>query len=131
MLFRYGRHRVVRAVGILYPLTTALVVMGTANHYLMDAAAGVATMGVGFLLAKPALRTVDRVQGRVHGALAARRGQAGAETVVASSVPGVTPVKVPSPRTVSVPPGAPGDADRDPDASGGSGAGRGERSRMS
>jgi hypothetical protein len=64
MLFRYGRHWTVRTLGVLYPLMTALVVMGTANHYLMDAAAGVAVMGVGFLLARPALRMVDRLYAR-------------------------------------------------------------------
>ncbi|SEG79321.1 PAP2 superfamily protein [Actinacidiphila yanglinensis] len=64
MLFRYGRHWTVRTIGVLYPLVTAFVVMGTANHYLMDAAAGVLVMGVGFLLAKPALRMVDALYAR-------------------------------------------------------------------
>lgn len=131
MLFRYGRNWFVRTLGVLYPLATALVVMGTANHYLLDAAAGVATMGVGFVLAKPALRLVDRVQGRVGDLVAARRGESGGQTVVASNVAGGSPVKVPSPRTVPVPPGASGDTGRDTDAPGTSGAGRGERSRMS
>jgi hypothetical protein len=135
MLFRYGRNRVVRTLGVLYPLTTALVVMGTANHYLMDAAAGVATMGIGFLLAAPALRLVDRVQARVTGAIAVRRGKSGGQTVVATNVASAAggtngargAAKVPSPRTVPVP----DDADRDPGAPGGNAAGRGERSRMS
>jgi hypothetical protein len=133
MLFRYGRNWFVRTLGVVYPLATALVVMGTANHYLMDAAAGVATMGVGFLLAKPALRLVDRLQGRVRAGLAARGGSAGGtgvETVVASNVPAIGAAKVPSPRTVSVP----NAADRDPEASpsgSSEAAGRGERSRMS
>jgi hypothetical protein len=69
MLFRYGRHWTVRTLGVLYPLTTALVVMGTANHYLMDAAAGVAVMSLGFALAKPALRGVDALRVRVVGAM--------------------------------------------------------------
>jgi hypothetical protein len=64
MLFRYGRHWFVRTLGVIYPLMTAFVVMGTANHYLLDAAAGVMVMGIGFLLARPALRLVDGVYAR-------------------------------------------------------------------
>ncbi|WP_333770550.1 phosphatase PAP2 family protein [Streptomyces sp. IBSBF 2435] len=139
MLFRYGRNWFVRALGVIYPLMTAFVVMGTANHYLMDAAAGVATMGVGFLLAKPALRVVDGLQARVRRRLGTEPVH---EAVVAVSVAPGAPAdkqqaaapggaKVPAPRTVSVPPGDPGDPGRDPGAAGGSGAGRGERSRMS
>lgn len=65
MLWRYGRNPVVRTLGVLYPLVTTCVVMGTANHYLLDAAAGAAVMGAGFLLAKPALRRADLIQARV------------------------------------------------------------------
>jgi len=63
-LWRYGSNRVVRTLGVVYPLVTTLIVMGTANHYLMDAAAGLATMGLGFLLSKPILRLSDRVRVR-------------------------------------------------------------------
>ncbi|WP_399133721.1 phosphatase PAP2 family protein [Streptomyces sp. Li-HN-5-11] len=59
ILFRFGRRRVVRALGIAYPVVTTLVVLGTANHYLMDTVAGVMVMGIGYALAKPVLRTVD------------------------------------------------------------------------
>ncbi|MFJ2636305.1 phosphatase PAP2 family protein [Streptomyces sp. NPDC087422] len=69
ILWRYGRNRVVRTLGVLYPVTTACVVMGTANHYLLDAVAGVAVMGLGYLLAKPALRVADRLLARVKEAL--------------------------------------------------------------
>lgn len=70
ILWRYGRNRVVRALGVIYPVVTAFVVMGTANHYLLDAAAGVAVMGLGYALAKPMLRVADRV----HDAVRGRRG---------------------------------------------------------
>ncbi|WP_405581905.1 phosphatase PAP2 family protein [Streptomyces sp. NBC_01190] len=89
ILWRYGRHRVVRCLGLLYPMVTALVVMGTANHYLMDAAAGVATMGIGFLLAKPLLRLLDRVEGgiaRTFGRGAVVPGPRGSEAEVAPEV---------------------------------------------
>lgn len=133
MLFRYGRHRVVRALGVLYPLTTALVVMGTANHYLMDAAAGVATMGVGFLLARPALRLVDRAHLKIRGRFAPQQSV----TVATSGTPATQPLdlmkpaeaadprKVPSPWSVPVGPDGPEAGD------GSEAAGRGERSRMS
>ncbi|MGW8357094.1 phosphatase PAP2 family protein [Streptomyces wedmorensis] len=51
MLWRYGRTPLAKALGVAYPLVTALVVMGTANHYLLDAVAGVAVMGAGLFLA--------------------------------------------------------------------------------
>ncbi len=41
-LYGHARHRVVRIVGLVYPVLTALVVMATGNHYLLDAVAGVA-----------------------------------------------------------------------------------------
>ncbi|MEW2517798.1 phosphatase PAP2 family protein [Actinacidiphila alni] len=85
MLWRYGRNRVVRTLGVLYPLVTACVVMGTANHYLFDAAAGVATMGLGYVLAKPALRATDRLLARVTKALG-RTPRAAEESVSASAV---------------------------------------------
>lgn len=39
-VFALTRHRVVRALAILYPLLTALDVLATANHYLLDVLAG-------------------------------------------------------------------------------------------
>lgn len=39
-LFRYADHRWLKALGIAYPVVTWLVVIGTANHYFLDAVAG-------------------------------------------------------------------------------------------
>ncbi len=39
-LARFARTRSVRILGVAYPLLTTLVVMSTANHYLVDALAG-------------------------------------------------------------------------------------------
>jgi hypothetical protein len=64
MLWRYGGTRTAKAAAVAYPLITTIVVMGTANHYFLDAAAGAAVMGVGLLLAPVVLRTVDRVRAR-------------------------------------------------------------------
>ncbi|BAU83482.1 integral membrane protein [Streptomyces laurentii] len=47
MLWRYGRTPLLRTLGVAYPLLTTVVVMGTANHYLLDAVAGAAAMGRG------------------------------------------------------------------------------------
>lgn len=69
MLVRYGRHWSIRVLGGLYPVVTTLVVMGTANHYLMDVLAGCAVMGTGFLLARPGLRFADLVHARLVAAL--------------------------------------------------------------
>jgi hypothetical protein len=79
MLWRFGRTPLVRGLGVIYPLGTLLVVMGTANHYLLDAVAGVVVIAAGRALAGPALRAFDSVAGR------GRRG-GGTELVVATSV---------------------------------------------
>ncbi|MGM9331407.1 phosphatase PAP2 family protein [Streptomyces murinus] len=65
MLWRHGGTRLTKVLAVLYPLGTALVVMGTANHYLLDALAGIAVMGVGHLLAPRVLRAVDLVRARL------------------------------------------------------------------
>ncbi|MFF4560908.1 phosphatase PAP2 family protein [Streptomyces sp. NPDC001435] len=64
MLWRYGGTRVAKFFGIAYPLLTAIVVMGTANHYSLDAVAGVAVMGAGLLLAPYMMRVADMVRAR-------------------------------------------------------------------
>ncbi|MEV6673657.1 phosphatase PAP2 family protein [Streptomyces sp. NPDC051162] len=65
VMYRYGRTPWAKIAGVVYPLSITFVVMGTANHYFLDAVAGAAVMGVGFLLAKPALRAVDRITRRL------------------------------------------------------------------
>ncbi|UNO41868.1 phosphatase PAP2 family protein [Streptomyces sp. MST-110588] len=65
-LWLYGASRLTRAAAVAYPLLVALVVMGTANHYLLDALAGAAVMVAGRLLAQPALRLADGVRARVR-----------------------------------------------------------------
>lgn len=60
VLVMYGRGRVVRALGIAYPLATLFVVMVTGNHFILDAIAAV----VFFLVAVAAVDVVGRVTGR-------------------------------------------------------------------
>ncbi|WP_369214758.1 phosphatase PAP2 family protein [Streptomyces flavofungini] len=66
MLWRHGRSPLTRVAAIAYPLITTLVVMGTANHYFLDAVAGAAVMGVGLLLVKPVRRLTDPVTARLR-----------------------------------------------------------------
>jgi hypothetical protein len=47
-LFRCAQTRLLRAVGLAYPLLTFAVVVGTANHYIIDAVAGAATLAAAF-----------------------------------------------------------------------------------
>ncbi|MFF5895796.1 phosphatase PAP2 family protein [Streptomyces argenteolus] len=68
LLWRHARHPLVRALGVAYPLVTVLVVMGTANHYFLDAVAGAGVMAVGALLTRPFMRLADRVKDRVRAA---------------------------------------------------------------
>lgn len=68
MLWRYGGTRMTKVAAVAYPLITTIVVMGTANHYFLDAVAGAAVMGLGFLLAP----YVSRVAGRATAGIRAR-----------------------------------------------------------
>ncbi|MEY9991576.1 hypothetical protein ABIE67_003608 [Streptomyces sp. V4I8] len=76
VLWRYGGTRLTKVAAVAYPLITTIVVMGTANHYFLDAAAGAAVMGVGLLLTPYVLRTADRVRA-LFGAEAAPVATAG------------------------------------------------------
>ncbi|MGC9536136.1 phosphatase PAP2 family protein [Streptomyces sp. UG1] len=76
MLWRHGGTRPAKVAAVAYPLITTIVVMGTANHYFLDAVAGAAVMGVGFLLAPHVMRTMDRLRARFA---------AGAATVATAS----------------------------------------------
>jgi PAP2 superfamily len=63
-----------RVVAWLYPVLVGLVVMATANHYLMDALAGVAATGVGLLTARALQRVHARWQAwRIARVLGGRR----------------------------------------------------------
>ncbi|WP_129839877.1 phosphatase PAP2 family protein [Streptomyces sp. RFCAC02] len=49
ILWRAAPYRWLRIAGFAYPVTTAFVIMGTGNHYLLDAVGGVAVVLLGFL----------------------------------------------------------------------------------
>jgi PAP2 superfamily len=46
-----ARGRLGKAIGWSYPVVMLLVIVGTGNHFFLDAAGGAAAIGVGFLLA--------------------------------------------------------------------------------
>jgi len=48
-LMRYGRSRLVRIAGAVYPPLVILTIVVTGNHFVLDAVAGIAVMGAGFL----------------------------------------------------------------------------------
>lgn len=97
VMWRYGRTTWAKIAGVAYPAAITLIVMGTANHYFLDAVAGVAVMGAGLALAKPALRLTDRVRerfaqgSRQETAGAAANVGAGCETS-AGTAPSLTAV---------------------------------------
>jgi len=74
MLWRYGRTPAAKVAGVAYPLLTTIVVMGTANHYFLDAVAGAAVMGVGLLLTPFVMRGADLVRERLGGSFAPDAG---------------------------------------------------------
>lgn len=46
---RYGRSSLVRVAGALYPPLVILTIVVTGNHFVLDAVAGIAVIGAGFL----------------------------------------------------------------------------------
>ncbi|MBQ0983619.1 phosphatase PAP2 family protein [Streptomyces sp. F63] len=83
VLWRYRRTLWTRVLAVGYPLLTTVVVMGTANHYFLDAAAGAGVMGLGLTAVRPALRLADRARERIR----ARHAASPAPGTVAQAVP--------------------------------------------
>ncbi|MEV5219953.1 phosphatase PAP2 family protein [Streptomyces syringium] len=119
VLWRYGRTTWAKIAGVGYPLAITIIVMGTANHYFLDAVAGAVVMGVGFLLARPVLRLVERIQGRFRATADAETTETpasvsgGCETSAGTALPRSTPSGAGAPRVRS---GAP-ERHREADAS--------------
>ncbi|MFI9587945.1 phosphatase PAP2 family protein [Streptomyces sp. NPDC052236] len=95
LLWRHGRTPLMKAIGVAYPLLTVFVVMGTANHYFLDAVAGGAVMGLGALLTRPAMRLADRLRAHlsplVSGLVSGWKSSivsAGCETSAGERIPG-------------------------------------------
>jgi PAP2 superfamily len=56
VLARYAQRMWVRRLAVAYPVMVVLVVLSTANHYLLDAVAGLAVLLAGFALSRVAVR---------------------------------------------------------------------------
>lgn len=68
-LARRGRARVAASVfAIAYPLLTALIVISTGNHYLLDVLAGTGTIVVALVVVEVAPRSVRRLRAQRIGA---------------------------------------------------------------
>jgi len=50
-MIRFARTHLVRTAGLLYPPLVVLTIVVTGNHFLLDAAAGIAVLAAGFLVA--------------------------------------------------------------------------------
>ena len=88
MIFLYARRTWVRVLGVCYPISTILVVMITANHYLLDAVAIMAVIAVSVAIVyTPWSAVLAQVFGR-EDVRAVTLEAAGTEEVV---VPGVLP----------------------------------------
>ena len=102
LMFRHAKSRVVRVLGLLYPLVIACVVMGTANHYLADAVAGATVALLGLWGTDPLLRLSARVGARIRGRggrpAADGTGPAAETATVVTTVTGPAAVPLPSQR---------------------------------
>jgi hypothetical protein len=57
----------VRLLGVLYPVATVLVILGTANHYFVDIAGGVAVLVAGLSLAPTVVRAAAWMRAETLG----------------------------------------------------------------
>ena len=60
-LYHWGGHRVVRFIGIAYPVLVAVEVVATGNHFFLDLAAGVAVAGCALAFVSPVAQRESRV----------------------------------------------------------------------
>ncbi|RKN47207.1 phosphatase PAP2 family protein [Streptomyces hoynatensis] len=58
-LWRVAPYAWLRLAGFAYPVLTAAVVMGTANHYLLDAVGGVAVVAAGYAVTRAVTRLLQ------------------------------------------------------------------------
>jgi len=76
-LVAYGKHSWQRIAGVVYPVTTVLVVMATGNHFFLDAVAGAFVIILATLIVTRTEHLIDRYRTRRAGATASAQGVAG------------------------------------------------------
>jgi len=72
VMWQLTRKRWARVLIVLYPVMTLFGIVVTANHYFLDAAGGLLTLGVGYLIGRGLFEWNARRLGRADGALADR-----------------------------------------------------------
>ena len=58
-MIRYTRSHLIRVAGVIYPPLVVLTIVVTGNHFMLDAIAGMAVLGVGFGVARAFRRRPD------------------------------------------------------------------------
>ena len=58
-MIRYAGSHLIRAAGVIYPPLVVLTIVVTGNHFVLDAVAGMAVLGVGFWLARALRRRAE------------------------------------------------------------------------
>ena len=56
-----ARSRWAKCVAVCYPIATVIVILGTANHYLLDAVGGVVTLGFGYAATRGLREVIPRL----------------------------------------------------------------------
>ncbi|MEV7424151.1 MULTISPECIES: phosphatase PAP2 family protein [unclassified Streptomyces] len=92
LLWRHARSPLVRWLGVAYPVVITVVVMGTANHYFLDAVAGVAVMAAGAALTRPAMRAADHTRSWARARFTAARTPSAVPAPDPSPAPRSTPI---------------------------------------
>jgi hypothetical protein len=69
VIFKLARHRWARIAGVAYPLITLFVIIGTANHFLLDAVGGLLLLALSFgiervMFGRPAFDSPAQVRRR-------------------------------------------------------------------
>jgi hypothetical protein len=59
-MIRYARSHLIRVTGVIYPPLVVLTIVVTGNHFVLDAIAGMAVLGVGFGLGRAIRRHPDK-----------------------------------------------------------------------
>lgn len=65
-LVKYGRHWLTRTAGAAYPIVVGIVVVATANHYLLDVVAGVAVLALAAAVVRGMSALALRLWPRTH-----------------------------------------------------------------
>ena len=86
VLYRHLPWRAARIAIALYPWLTLFAIIVTGNHYWLDAVGGAAAVGVGYLIALPITRYMERRRRR-EPAQPSTTGETPAETTIAPTSP--------------------------------------------